>query len=771
MDAPGAAAFRRKPLPGPPPGPPPPPDFDPFPQRHQPLRGARSTPNLRQSAAPSIYDPPPAYEEFPGVDSRGRLAVGPPGSGPGFGRTPSPSGAAAFFTDPPAAAHQEYRPYRPQAPPSPARGEQPTPSSAPSAFRAYPAEPAKSARPEILPYRPQPSSSFGPGGQPSPAPSDHGEYFPGTPATAPPGKSPYQPQPSSAFGSEKQSLAPPSPGPHFPGPPTAQTFPMAAYRPSLSPTPPNNTMSFAPPPTSHAPSEEASTTDSQAAEKSFWQTALEETKYFAGGLVSHPFEYTKHYSILRHSGALVWYRGPSTSVTVTVFSDALLPPTRTVWLQQRGFSGSMGMNLKSLVGATTSWLDVTPSTRAAPADLPAADERGCQRDMKKFLKKAPRNLAAHAPRETYVVRIPAAADDGYFRLVLCSGGNGNGGGGGGGGKRKVLCPSPVFRVASTSTDASVFRGASLASMPLEVGIKAGSVVAATVVNKYVGPVAAVVQARAKNLSKAGVVTKHATHIARATADRYAAVRGAGYDAWQSSGGDGGGGGGGGFQEAPPEVVGSDDGPSEPFPIKFGGKVTRGTGRGGMELGVPTANLTDVPEDVRLRMRGVYFGWARVVPGPGVPEGLSTEWHESIVTVGPAPYATPRVAAKNVATAHLIHEFGGALFLGARLEVLVMGQLRASAPPADGSDAALAAYAADVLLAVASLSRDNWGPAETRERLRAARSEMSLADRYVETRDRVQKQIDRVPLHLAGVRTEGAALRDRAFGNGGLWIPR
>ncbi|KDN70618.1 hypothetical protein CSUB01_04479 [Colletotrichum sublineola] len=517
MDAPGAAAFRRKPLPGPPPGPPPPPDFDPFPQRHQPLRGARSTPNLRQSAAPSIYDPPPAYEEFPGVDSRGRLAVGPPGSGPGFGRTPSPSGAAAFFTDPPAAAHQEYRPYRPQAPPSPARGEQPTPSSAPSAFRAYPAEPAKSARPEILPYRPQPSSSFGPGGQPSPAPSDHGEYFPGTPATAPPGKSPYQPQPSSAFGSEKQSLAPPSPGPHFPGPPTAQTFPMAAYRPSLSPTPPNNTMSFAPPPTSHAPSEEASTTDSQAAEKSFWQTALEETKYFAGGLVSHPFEYTKHYSILRHSGALVWYRGPSTSVTVTVFSDAPLPPTRTVWLQQRGFSGSMGMNLKSLVGATTSWLDVTPSTRAAPADLPAADERGCQRDMKKFLKKAPRNLAAHAPRETYVVRIPAAADDGYFRLVLCSGGNGNGGGGGGGGKRKVLCPSPVFRVASTSTDASVFRGASLASMPLEAGIKAGSVVAATVVNKYVGPVAAVVQARAKNLSKAGVVTKHATHIARATA--------------------------------------------------------------------------------------------------------------------------------------------------------------------------------------------------------------------------------------------------------------
>ncbi|KAK1977581.1 hypothetical protein LZ30DRAFT_664758 [Colletotrichum cereale] len=727
------AAFRRKPLPGPPPGPPPPPDFDPFPQRHQAIRGARSTPNLRPSgtAPPSVYDPPPAYEEFPGVDSRGRLAVGlSPASAPGFGRAPSPSPS-------PSPARQEYRPYRPQAPPSD-----------PSAFREHlAAEPVRSARPEMLPYRPQPSSSFGPSGQPSPAPSDHGGYFPGPPAAAarPEKPSPRQLQTSSSFGPEKQSLAPPSPGPppHFPGPPTAQTFP--------------------------------------AAEKSFWQAALDETKYFAGGLVSHPFEYTKHHSILRHSGALVWYRGPSTSVTVTVFSDAPLPPTRTVWLQQKGFSGSMGMNLKSLVGATTSWLDVTPSTRAAPADLADGDERGCQRDIRKFLKKAPRNLAGHAPRETHVVRIPAAADDGYFRLVLCSGG------GSGGGKRRVLCPSPVFRVASTSTDASVVRGASLASMPLEMGIKAGSVVAATVVNKYIGPAAAVVQARAKTLSKARVVTKHAAHVAQAKAgidksgirthvaaceDRYAGGgRAAGYDAWRAAGG----GHDGRFQETPPEVVGSDDGPSEPFPIRFDGKVTRGTGRGGAELGVPTANLTGVPEDVRVRMRGVYFGWARVVApsraAGGLDEAVSAEWHESLVTVGPAPYATPRVAAKNVATVHLIHEFGGAVFLGARLEVLVMGQLRASAPAADGSDAALAAYGADVLLAVASLSRDNWGPAETRERLRAARSEMSLADRYVEARDRVQKQVDRVPLHLAGVRTEGAALRDRAFGNGGLWIPR
>ncbi|KAI8310966.1 hypothetical protein K4K59_007743 [Colletotrichum sp. SAR11_240] len=431
----------------------------------------------------------------------------------------------------------------------------------------------------------------------------------------------------------------------------------------------------------------------------------------------------------------------------------------------------MGMNLKSLVGANDSWLDVTPSSQASPTDMADGDERGCQRDIKKFLKKAPKNLSKHMPRETHVIRIPAAADDGYFRLVLCTGG-----GDGGSSKRKVLCPSPVFRIASTSTDASVVRGASFASMPLELGIKAGSIVANTVVNRYVGPAAAVVQSRTKKLQTAKFVTKHATHIAygKSAIDKsgikttvteyeaqYATTRGGGYAPWQGDDA--------GFDEAPPEVIGPDSGPMDPFPIKFDGRIVRGTGRGGMELGIPTANLSGIPEDVKMRMRGVYFGWARVVPRSGL-EHISTDWHESIITVGPAPYATPRVAAENVATVHIIHEFGGALFLETKLKVIVMGQLRASTPPV-GSDAALQAYGTDVLLTVASLSRDNWGPIETRERMRTMRSEMSLADRYVETREKVQKQVDRIPVHLAGVRTEGAALRDKAYGNGGIWIPR
>ncbi|WYZ40837.1 hypothetical protein EsH8_IV_001178 [Colletotrichum jinshuiense] len=881
MDAP-TAAFRRKPLPGPPPGPPPPPDFDPFPQRSHVLRGARSTPNLRQPVVASVYDPPPAYEAFPGVDAGGRLAVAPPSPAPYPQRAPSPAppSPSHFYPGAPAAAKtSQFEAYRP---PTSSHGSGRAPSPAPpSPSPFYPGPPKAAETFHFDAYRP-PTSASGSGRHPSPAPPSPGSFFPGPPKTAdsfpfeayrpspsthgsgkdsstvppspgaffpgPPktadsfpfeeyrpspstysnsGKDPspvppspgalfpgppktadsfpfekYHPSPSTHGSGKDSSTAPPSPGQFFPGPPaTAGTFPIAAHHAPHSPygghpapAPPSPVPFFPGPPTTaetfplaaHRPhdspiytSSEAPSSDSQSKDKSFWQTALDETKYFAGGLVSHPFEYTKHYSILRHSGALVWYRGPSTSVTVTIFSDAPLPPTRTIWLQQKGFSGNMGMNLKSLVGANTSWLDVTPSAQATPADMAEGDERGCQRDMKKFLKKAPSNLAKHAARETHVIRIPAAADDGYFRLVLCAGGGG-GGNGSGGSKRKVLCPSPVFRVASTSTDASVLRGASFTSMPLEMGIKAGSIVATTVVNRYIGPAAAVVQSRTKKISQAKFVTKHAAHIATARSgidksgikthvaayeDQYAATRGAGYDAWQS-----GEQGAGGFQEAPPEVVGPDAGPAEPFPIKFDGRVSRGTGRGGMELGVPTANLADVPEDVRMRMRGVYFGWARVVPRAGM-EPVSTDWHESIVTVGPAPYATPRVAAKNVATVHLIHEFGGAMFLDARLKVLVMGQLRPAAPPLAGADDALRAYGEDVLLAVASLSRESWGPVETRERLRTMRSEMSLGDRYLEARERVQKQVDRIPVHLAGVRTEGAALRDRAFGNGGLWIPR
>jgi hypothetical protein len=500
-----------------------------------------------------------------------------------------------------------------------------------------------------------------------------------------------------------------------------------------------------------------------------FKTAFDETVFFAGGLLPHPTESTRHYTILRHSPALVWYRGPSTTVSISIFSDAPLPATRSLWLQRKGFSGNTGMALKSLVGATTSWLDVTPSFRAEVSALPPTDERGYQRDIGKFVKKASSNLKRHLPRETHIVRIPAAAEDGYFRIVLCCGDDG--------GKRRVLCPSPIFRIASTTTDASVVRGASLSTMPIEFGVKVGTTIASNVVNKYVGPARLAATAAAagvvKKVEKKGVLASRAREVALAKAgmrtqydkmeSSYRGTRGAGYAPLQAADGEV-------LLDTDfdtPEVLGPDAGPCAPFPIKFDGKVVRGTGRGGMELGIPTANLEGVSEDLRLRMNGVYMAWSCVLPGRDLPQDMSYDWHESIVTVGPSPYANPGVVAQKLISVHMIHEFRGAMFYGAKIKVLVMGQLRR----AGSTDDALRAYANDVAVTVASLSRDAWGPIETRQRMKTLKSERSFGERYLDVRDTVQKQVDRVPVHLLGVRSDGATMRDQAMGQGGVWVQR
>lgn len=74
----------------------------------------------------------------------------------------------------------------------------------------------------------------------------------------------------------------------------------------------------------------------------------------------------------------------------------------------------------------------------------------------------------------------------------------------------------------------------------------------------------------------------------------------------------------------PLVIGS-DAPERPYPIYLHGEVERGFGRGGKDLGCPTANL---PARVLgksstshgLNRTGIYFGWARVLPqDPDDPE--------------------------------------------------------------------------------------------------------------------------------------------------------
>lgn len=222
------------------------------------------------------------------------------------------------------------------------------------------------------------------------------------------------------------------------------------------------------------------------------ESALSEAKHFAGGLLSHPHESTKHYTILRHSFGLIYYRGPTTNISITIFSDHPLPDDRTMWLQKRGFSGKTGLAIGAALNARSAWINVTPIAQTSSDQLPKDQERAWQRDISSFRRKAHdiKHICRHTPRETNLIRIPYAAEDGYFRVVLCSG-------------RKILCPSPTFRYASTSMDPGMLRGASLLTLPLEVGLKVGARVATTAANAAthhaLRPATAVVQTASKQV--------------------------------------------------------------------------------------------------------------------------------------------------------------------------------------------------------------------------------------------------------------------------------
>lgn len=526
--------------------------------------------------------------------------------------------------------------------------------------------------------------------------------------------------------------------------------------------------------------------DRKDKDSSFWKTAFDETKFFAGGLIHKPYESTKHYAIVRHTSGLIMYHGPSTSVVVTVFSTAKheLPRDRTVWLQRRGFSGDTGLKLKTLVGASGSWLAVTPEREVQACELPSADERAYQRDIAKILKRGrhgDKALAGRQARETLIVRIPAAANDGYFRLVVCTGGETTAT------KRKVLCGSPVFRVASTSTDSSIFRGASLRTLPLEAGVKIASVIGTTAVSTWTEPVVAVVQEQWEKYQPSTAQTMAATEMYGQSGlqtqldqadERYSQQRETAYSTLHgpSAGEED-------EDDTPPDVIGADSGPEKPFPISFGGRVVPGTGTGtSSSHGVPTANLAGTPDDVRMRMRGVYFGWAALAPGKGMAAAedsrVTQDWIEALVTVGPLPWApkSAAVVARNEVTVHLLYDFGGATFLGAKMQVVVMGYLRAQ-PATTSSGTAVAAQAyytntkEDARVAVTSLSRPHWGPQVTLERMETEKSTRSLSDKCADARDQLQKRVDRLPAHWAGVRTEGGEMRDQLYGNGGLFVRR
>ena len=512
-----------------------------------------------------------------------------------------------------------------------------------------------------------------------------------------------------------------------------------------------------------------STSDSPSTESSKWKTAMEDARHFAGGLVSHPFESSKHFSILRHSHGLVYYKGPSTSLAITIFSDQPLPQDRTLWVQRKGWTGKAGMKAKALLGTNSSWINVTPSERAEPAQLHPPDERAWQRDISKFLKKAPKEIRHHLPRETDVLRVPASVEDGYFRVVLCAGE----------GSKSVLCPSPVFRVASTSTSSSSIKGASLSALPVEIGIKILSTTAMTAAGNAISPVTGAIQGQLSQykpdlvVQEAGSTAYAASGIQTKLVDanqKYSTNRemilqsNPSHDANHED-------------LVRPEIAGLATGPEAPFPIRMSSKIITGSGRSTAELGVPTMNLATAPEDIEYHLLGVYFGWASLSAKATLVPGMLDTWHPAIIVIAPCPYNRPSITPKKVVKAYLMYDFKDARLdeLNATISLLILGFLRPGpfATPDLDRESVLYRITKDMTITQASLARPAWSAEASINQLKLTKSNRSMTERFVDMRQSSQRHVDRVPLHKAGIRAPGGVQRDRmvVHGNGGVFVLR
>ncbi|TDL29305.1 riboflavin kinase [Rickenella mellea] len=129
-----------------------------------------------------------------------------------------------------------------------------------------------------------------------------------------------------------------------------------------------------------------------------------------------------------------------------------------------------------------------------------------------------------------------------------------------------------------------------------------------------------------------------------------------------------------FRNSRTEIVGGDT-PEPPFPIIMSGVVQKGFGRGGKDLGCPTANL---PDESLLPMSsvtstGVYFGYAQVLPKTENKALLGEHlkvW-PMVMSMGFNPFYSNKELSAEV---HIMHDYGTD-FYGHEMKVVVLGYIR------------------------------------------------------------------------------------------------
>ncbi|KAH9482601.1 Riboflavin kinase [Psilocybe cubensis] len=125
----------------------------------------------------------------------------------------------------------------------------------------------------------------------------------------------------------------------------------------------------------------------------------------------------------------------------------------------------------------------------------------------------------------------------------------------------------------------------------------------------------------------------------------------------------------------PTIVGPDT-LEQPFPIYLVGPVQKGFGRGGKDLGCPTANLPDdsITPISSVAKTGVYYGYAQVLP----PQDHLSDFHNAdlkvlpmVMSLGWNPFYKNKVLTAEI---HIMHNFKSD-FYGYEMRAVVLGYIR------------------------------------------------------------------------------------------------
>ncbi|KAI0316988.1 riboflavin kinase [Amylostereum chailletii] len=151
-----------------------------------------------------------------------------------------------------------------------------------------------------------------------------------------------------------------------------------------------------------------------------------------------------------------------------------------------------------------------------------------------------------------------------------------------------------------------------------------------------------------------------------------------------------------FRKERPIIVGPDV-PPPPFPIYLVGAVQKGFGRGGKDLGCPTANLPDesITPMSHVCEPGVYYGYAQIAGMDHVDSSV----HPMVMSLGWNPfYKNERLTAE----IHIMHPFKSD-FYDYEMKAVVLGYIR---PELDytSRDALVDDIATDIRVALKCLER-------------------------------------------------------------------